>query len=149
MNLNVTTSQHKANENSFFSIEDSIVVIGDNKQKVNLKLITNVRLIKNRNLSFNFILFILSILCYSVSILFFDKYSLLQLPFLVITIAFIITAVFIRRFSYKLLINKGVYGFNEFLVSKNNLPFAESFIYILKNKRFYREDFSSLINHCA
>jgi hypothetical protein len=128
-------SLNKINEKFFFSIKDSVVFIETNGSKVNLNLdqITNVRLIKNRNLSVNLILLYLSIIFYFT--LLWNDYFVIQLMSVIIIITFIISAIFIKRFSYKLLVNKGVMGFSEFLVSKNNLLFVESFIYSIKNKK--------------
>lgn len=64
-----------------------------------------------------------------------NDYFVIQLMSVIIIITFIISAIFIKRFSYKLLVNKGVMGFSEFLVSKNNLLFVESLIDSIKNKK--------------
>lgn len=137
MDLESSSSENKNARNSFFSIKDSTIVLDSNGEKVILKLdqITNVRLIKNRNLSLNLILFYLSIVFYFIYIFFLKKQLFVQLTALLIVTALIISSISIKRFSYKLLVNKGVDGFNEFLVSKTNLPFAESFVSIFKNKK--------------
>jgi len=137
MVLDSTSSQNAANGNPFFSIEGTRVIIDSNGEKVNLNFdqITNVRLIKNRNLSLNLILFFVALIFYSCYILFFKNYFLIQVASLIIIISVIIASLFVKLFSYKLLVNKGVDGFNEFLVSKNNLPFAKSFVFIFKAKK--------------
>jgi hypothetical protein len=59
MDLGITSLQNKIRGNPCFSIEDSRVFIDANGDRVNLNFdqITNVRLIKNRNLSLNLVLF--------------------------------------------------------------------------------------------
>jgi hypothetical protein len=137
MDLESSSSENKNARNSFFSIKGSTIVLDSNGEKVNLKLdqITNVRLIKNRNLSLNLILFYLSIVFYFIYIFFLKKHLFVQLTALLIVTALIIASISIKRFSYKLLVNKGIDGFNEFLVSKTNLPFAESFVSIFKKQK--------------
>jgi hypothetical protein len=60
----------------------------------------------------------------------------------------IASPVFTRRFSCRLLVSKRIDGFNEFLVSKNNLRFAESFIF--KDKKGGKPvDHSGVFNYFA
>jgi hypothetical protein len=150
MGLEITSSQNVASDNSFFYMEGSHVFIVANGEKVNLNFdqITNVRLIKNRNLSLNLILFFVALLLYFYYILFFNNHFLIQVGLLILITSFIAASMFIKLFSYKLLVNKGVDGFNEFLVSKNNLPFAKSFVFKDRkgNKSYTR---SSIFNYVA
>lgn len=77
----------------------------------------------------NVILRHLSIIFYFVAFQFFDKHILIQLKFAIVVLLVILTSILTKRFSYKLLVNIGAGGFNEFLFSKNNLHCAESFIF--------------------
>jgi hypothetical protein len=152
MDLESASSQNVASDNSFFYMEGSHVFIVANGEKVNLNFdqITNVRLIKNRNLSLNLILFFVALLLYSYYILFFNNHFLIQVGLLILITSFIAASMFVKLFSYKLLVNKGVDGFNEFLVSKSNLPFANSFIYIFKDRKGDKSyTHSSIFNYVA
>jgi len=142
MVLDTTSSQIADNGNPFFYIQGSRLFIDCNGEKVNLNFdqITNVRLIKNRDLSLNLILFFVALFLYLCYIIFLNNHFLIQVASLIIITSVIIASLFIRLFSYKLLVNKGVDGFNEFLVSKKHLPFAKSFIFIFREIKGYDFD---------
>jgi hypothetical protein len=122
---------------SFFFIDDSVVVLGNNGEKVilNLSQITNIRIIKNRNLSLNLILLYLSVILCFITSQFLDKHISIQLTSSIGIALGILISIFVKRFSYKLLVNIGVGGFNEFLVTKGNLACAESFVSLFKKQK--------------
>lgn len=152
MGLDSTSSQNADNGNPFFYIQGSRLFIDCNGEKVNFNFdqITNVRLIKNRNVSLIRMLFFIAVIFYSCYILFFNNHFVMQLVSLCIITLVITSFLCIRPFSYKLLVNKGVDGFNEFLVTKKHLPFAKSFIFIFNEKKgceFHNK--TSIFNYVA
>lgn len=147
-----STSQNTDNGNPFFYIQGSLVIIDVNGEKANFNFdqITNVRLIKNRAVSLNRLLFFIVILFFSCYILFFNNHFLIQVASLFISTAVITSFLCIRPFSYKLLVNKGLDGFSEFLVPKKHLPFAKSFVFIFKEIKGYEiNNQSSIFNYVA
>jgi len=137
MGLDSTSSQNADNGNPFFYIEGSRVFIDANGQKVNLNFdqITNVRLIKKINVSLRRMLFFIAVIFFSAYILFFNNQSLFQVASLIIITSVITSFLSIKPFAYKLLVNIGVHGFKEFLVPKKHLAFAQSFVFIFKDKK--------------
>lgn len=134
MNLEIASFENTLDKNSLFFINDSTVVFESNGGKVNLYLdqITNVRVIKSRNLTLNLALLVSSIFFYLLGgKLFFsgDK------AFIIISFFIFLVSVFLRRFSCKLLINRGKYDFYEFVISKKNLHFAEHLASVIKAKK--------------
>jgi hypothetical protein len=125
MGLESTSSQNVASDNSFFYMEGSHVFIVANGEKVNLNFdqITNVRLIKNRNLSLNLILF-LALFLYSYYILFFNNLSYSSGTYFN---HFILAAPCLLNFSYKLLSIRLMIQW--VLVSKSNLPLRTLYLY--------------------
>jgi dolichol kinase len=116
MDLGITSLQNKIRGNSCFSIEDSRVFIDTNGDRVNLNFdqITNVRLIEKQEFITKSGLVFLAILFYSFCQLFFNEYFVVQLISLIIMCSSIASTVFTKRFSYRLLVNKRIDGFNEF-----------------------------------
>jgi hypothetical protein len=152
MGLDSTSSQNAVTRNPFFSIEGSRIFIDSNGEKVNLNFdqITNVRLIKKRNVSSNRMLIFIGVLFYFDYLLFFGNHFLIQVASLIIIISVIISFLCTRPFSYKLLVNIGVDGFNEFLVPKKYLAFAQSFVFIFKDKKGDKAyTHSSIFNYVA
>ncbi len=151
MGLDSTSLQRAASENPFFSIEGTRVFIDSNGEKINLNFdqITNVRLIKNRNLSLNLILFFVAGIFYSCYFLFFNNYFLIEVASIIIVTSVIVASLFIKLCSYKLLVNNGLNGFNEFLVPKKHLAFAQSFVFIFKDKKGDKSYSHSCIFNCV
>ncbi|MDI6031967.1 hypothetical protein QLS91_02665 [Flavobacterium sp. LB2P84] len=121
-------------ENSFLIVFESKVIFKNDKERINLSLnhISNIRIIKNRDLTTNIIISIFSALFYLLAIPPVNDKIVFQLFFLVyVSILFIIFSR-IKKYNYKLLINNGKFGFNEIIISENNLFYAKRFLAMFK-----------------
>jgi hypothetical protein len=134
MDLEMASFENNLDKNPLFSINDSTVVMEIDGEKVNFDLdqITNVRVIKFRDLTLNVFLLVSSISFYLLG---FKSFFVVDPVSLAISVILFGSSIFIRLFSYKLLINKGNYDFCELLVSKSNLLFAEHLASIIKAKK--------------
>jgi hypothetical protein len=118
----------------FFKVLDSNIIINNNGERIELKLdeISNIRIGKFRNLSVNILLFFSVILFYYLALPFLYSYSVVPIfSTLIIPLAILVTFS-IKKYTYKLLINTGVYGFNVFKISKKNVSSFEYFISMFK-----------------
>ncbi|MDI6045021.1 hypothetical protein [Flavobacterium yafengii] len=121
-------------ENSFFIAFESKVIFKNDKERINLSLnhISNIRIVKNRDLTTNIIISIFSALFYLIAIVPVNDKIVFQLLFLVyVSILFVIFSR-IKKYNYKLLINNGKFGFNEIIISENNLFYAKRFLTMFK-----------------
>lgn len=126
--------------NAFFTIHDSQVIFHFKRDeiKVDLNLISNVRIIKKRVFFTNVVLSVLGLSFHNFIAEHFSIYS--SFIFWPIIIAVTVIASFsIKQFSYKLLINKGQIGFDELSVSGKNVIYAQYFMLIYKNSRSENE----------
>jgi hypothetical protein len=151
------TDKFKKNHNVklFFTIVDSNLTIDSEGQKTdfNLNQISNVRIIKKRNLTPNFLILI------GVFISYFSFLSsqniddrLKNFTLMLIVLGVLVSFLF-KHYSYKLLINKKNYCFNEFKISKQNLNIAQSFVSMFKNNNttLYvnsKKESSSYLSEC-
>lgn len=134
MDLEMASFENCLDKNPLFLIYDSTLVMVINGEKVNLEIdqITNIRVIKFRDLTLNVVLLFLSISFYIVGG---ERFFLVDLVSITISLFLFAISIFLRRFSCKLLINKGNYGFCEFVISKNKLVFAEHLASVIKAKK--------------
>ena len=137
MNVNFVAANKTENileENPFFIAFESKVIFKNDKERINLPLnhISNIRIVKNRDLTTNIIISILSALFYLIAIAPVNDKIVFQLFFLVyVSILFLIFSL-IKKYNYKLLINNGKFGFNEIIISENNLFYAKRFLAMFK-----------------
>ena len=137
MNVNFVAANKTENileENPFFIAFESKVIFKNDKERINLPLnhISNIRIVKNRDLTTNIIISILSALFYLIAIAPVNDKIVFQLFFLVyVSILFVIFSL-IKKYNYKLLINNGKFGFNEIIISENNLFYAKRFLAMFK-----------------
>lgn len=132
--------------NPFFTIHDSQVIFHfkGEEMKVDLNLISNVRIIKKRVFFTNVVLCVLGLSFHNFIADHFSIYS--SFIFWTVVIAVTVFASFsIKQFSYKLLINKGQIGFDELSVSEKNVIYAQYFMLIYKNSRSKNEDSLPLV----
>lgn len=150
-NCTTTTKIEKVlEENSLFIISESKVIFINTTIVISLNQISNSRLIKNRDLSLNIIMLVFSALLYLMGLPSVNFDAIFQCLILGLILISLILAFCIKSYSYKLLINKNIYGFNEIIVNKKNLHFAGIFISkfpdstILKTKVEQEFDYQSL-----
>ena len=120
MNLEMSSFENSMDKNPLFLINDSTLVMEINGEKVNLDIdqITNVRVIKFRDLTLNVVLLIASI---SFCLLWVESFFVVDIVPVAISLFLFTFSIFTRRFSCKLLINIRKCAFYEFVISKNNL----------------------------
>ncbi len=136
----------KIDKNPFFTITTSQVIFHFKAEelKLDLNLISNVRIIKKRVFYVNILLAALGfIFCYFIAVYYLFYSSLILLPILISVI--ILASFSIKQFSYKLLINNGESGFKELSISKKNVIYAQYFILLYKKNRSENEDLLSVI----
>lgn len=134
MHLEMASFENRLDKNPLFSINDSTVVMEINGEKLNLHLnqITNVRIVKCRDLTLNVVLLFSFISFYLTGG---ERFFSVHLVSIIITIFLFAISIFTRRFYYKLLINKRNYGFYEFVIPKSNLVFAEHLASVINAKK--------------
>jgi hypothetical protein len=118
-------------ENNFIIYSETKVIINTKKQLFEffLKDISNVRILKRRNLYPNIIAFYIILIITSASILttktndifFFLINIFIVLVLLIITFS-------LKKYNHMLLINKGKYGFSEIILHKENIQNANKFL---------------------
>lgn len=135
-NFNIPNNIEKVvEENPLLILLESKIIIKNKKERIGIYLsqISNVRVIKNRDLTLSILVLVNSILFY---LLVLSPMNLnLEFSFLSITIFSILFVIsfFIKKYNYKLLINQGKFGFNEITISKSNKIHAENFVSKFKN----------------
>lgn len=113
-------------ENEFFIMSESKVVFKNSNTTLSLKQISNSRLIKNRDYTVNILVLVFAVLFYLMVLQ--PLYLSAVFDCLIFPLILIAVLSCIKNYSYKLLINRNNYAFNEIIVSKKNLHFAGIFI---------------------
>ena len=91
-----------------------------------LNQISNSRLIKKRDFTANIIVLVFSVLFYVMVLQ--PLYLSTKFESLILALILISAVSGTKNYSYRLLINKTNYDFNEIIVSKENLHFAKIFL---------------------
>lgn len=129
-------------KNPFYAIKASEVIFSLKKDeeelRLDLNLISNVRIIKNRVFSLNLLFTSIGLLiCYFIKE-FLEIYIIPYfLPAVIWGILFLSFSY--KQFSHKLLINKQYLGFHELKVSRKNIVYAYYFLSLYKKRRIYKE----------
>lgn len=109
---------------------ESKVIIKNNNEKIEFDLsqISNIRIIKKRNLIINITLFSIAVVFYLNIMELKNVGSLLMYLSLLVFSFLLVIAYWFKSYTYTLLINKGLFGFKEISLSKNNIQYAENFM---------------------
>lgn len=137
MNLNISSTEKNCEGGDFFTLQDSAVTLDNNgiPVRISINQITNVRLIKQRNLALNVFAFLSSMLIFVSCLRFFTSHYYVQAFLVLLIISLLIVSFFVKRYTYKLLINKGKGEYNELQITKNNLTCARYFMSLVKEKK--------------
>jgi Na+/glutamate symporter len=116
-------------ENPFLILLESYVIIKNDKKRIRISLsqISNIRVVKNQDLTITILTCTFSALLYVLFLAPLNLHFAFQFLYFVILSFFIIISHSLKNYSYKLLINKGKFGFAEIAISKNNIRHAENF----------------------
>lgn len=123
-------------ENPFLTILESAVIFKtyNDKIRISLNQISNVKIIKSRDTTPNFILLVFTAVFMLLSKSIFQKLNFINESLYIIFISILLVVTFsIKNFTYKLLINRGKIGFNEIRISKSNVFYAEKFVNKFEN----------------
>lgn len=117
-------------ENNFFILSESTIIFKNDNQriKINLDQTTNVRLIKNRDFKINIIVILLAALFYLTVLQTINLDAIFQNFIVALLTISVIVNTLLRNYSYQLLINNKYNNYQEILVSKTNLYYAEIFL---------------------
>lgn len=117
-------------ENPFLILLESHVLIKNDKKRicVSLSQISNIRVVKNTDLTITILTFNFSALLYLLFLAPLNLHFAFHFLCFVILSFFIIISHSLKNYSYKLLINKGKFDFAEIAISKNNIGHAENFV---------------------
>jgi hypothetical protein len=126
MSTNTTKIEKTLEENSLFVISESKVTFKNCDTVINLNQILSSRLIKKRDFTANIMVLVFSGLFYVMIVQ--PLYLSTIFESLIVALILIYVLSCIENYSYRLLINKNNYDFNEIIVSKENLPFAKIFL---------------------
>lgn len=135
-NFNISNNIEKVvEENPLLILLESKVIIKNKRERIgiNLSQISNVRLIKNRNLTLSVLVLVHFILFYFLVLSPMKFHFAFSLMFITILSILFVISFFIKNYTYKLLINQGKFGFNEITISKTNSIHAENFVSKFKN----------------
>ena len=123
---NTTKIEKVLEENSLFVISESKVTFKNCDVVIDLNQISNSRLIKKRDFTANIILLVFSVLFYEIFLQ--PLYLSTIFESLILALILISLVSCVEKYSYRLLINKTNYDFNEIIVSEENLHFAKIFL---------------------
>ncbi|MFV8359476.1 hypothetical protein [Flavobacterium sp. LS1P3] len=149
MSTNTAKTEKTLEENSLFIISESKVTFKNCDTVINLNQILNSRIIKKRDFTANIMVLVFSVLFYVMIVQ--PLYLSTIFESLIVALILIYVLSCVENYSYRLLINKTNYDFNEIIVSKKNLYFAGRFISkfpdstLLKTKVEQEFDYQSLI----
>ena len=124
--INTIKNEKVLEENSFFTISESKVIFKNYQAVIILNQISNVRLIKKRDFKANIIVLVFSVLFYVMVVS--PLYLSTIFESIILALILICLMCWIENYSYRLLINKMDYDFNEIIVGKKNLHFARVFL---------------------
>lgn len=118
----------------FFTIVDSNITFQNKGEKIGLNLnqISNARIIKRRNLIPNIFVLAIALMINFSLLSSYNADNRYKDIFLILIVLAVIASFSIKHYSYRLLINKNNYCFNEFSISKQNLGRAQSFVSMFK-----------------
>ena len=128
---NSNTTEKILEINPFFTILESTVIFKTYNDRISIYFdqISNARIIKNRDTKPNILLLVSTGLFYLLSkSLFLDLNFVLKSLYIMVIFVLLITIFSIKNFTYKLLINVGEIGFNEFPISQRNVNHAKNFV---------------------
>lgn len=118
-------------EKNFIICSETKLIIKNKKQVVEFFLadISNVRILKRRNIYPNIITFYLILIITSTRILTAESNdNIFFIINILIVLVLLIFTFFLKNYNYKLLINKGKYGFSEIILQKKNIENANKFL---------------------
>lgn len=151
--------EKKLEENCFFILSESEILFKNDNQRISLNLnqIIDIRLIKNRDFTINIVFVVFAALFYFAVLHPLNIISIFQYLIVTLVAIFIIVMSCLKNYSYKLLINKNSYSYNEIMVSKKNLYYAKVLLSrfpsssLLKNKveQKFAFDYYHLDQHIA
>ena len=142
-------------KNPYFKLCDSHLEIRHKGENVIFRVdsVSNVRCLKKRNFTINFLLLFCTLLSYSLLADFLDKsiYNIFFM-FVIFTVLSIIS-LSIKNFTNVLWIEMGVFHFREFKISKKQSAHAKQFVSTFKRKYHnnkYKNDLDLLnVNHSS
>ncbi|MFE3870042.1 hypothetical protein ACFX5F_02265 [Flavobacterium sp. ZS1P70] len=126
MSTNTIKIEKDLEENSLFVISESKVTFKNCDAVIDLNQISNSRLIKKRDFTANIIVLVFAVFFYLMVLQ--PLYLSTTFESLILALILIFVVSCIENYSYRLLINKTNYDFNEIFVSKENLHFAKIFL---------------------
>ena len=154
-----TNTEKVLEENYFFILSESKIIFKNDNQRLSLHLdqISNIRLIKKRDFTVNIIVAVFSSFFYIIVLHPVNFNTIFQYLIAALLGIFVIVGSLTKNYSYKLLINKNNYDYNEIVVSKKNLYFAKIFLNkfpassLTKNnaKQKFVFDYQNLEKHVA
>lgn len=124
--MNINISHNVMKENPLYFISESKLVFKKKNVTVNLSQITDLRLIKFRSFRLNIIILALF---YMLGIIL-SPYLKLDIVLFNLIFGFVplLCSFYIKRYSYKLLINENNCNYNEIVVNRDNLNLAKMLI---------------------
>ncbi|MFV5685687.1 hypothetical protein ACM55I_09565 [Flavobacterium sp. GB2R13] len=144
MEINFKTSNNTETileENPLLIILESKVIFKTDSDRISICLdqISNVRIIKNTDLTANILVLLFTVFLYLLLKLEFQDLNFIsQSLYITLISILIVITLSIENYSYKLLINKGKFGFNEITISKKNLLHAKNFVTKFENKNILK-----------
>lgn len=137
---NINKIEKVIEENPLIILLESKIIIKNEKQRIEFYLsqISNVRVIKKRNLALNGILLIITGMFYLSKITSKIETNISTLVSIFLTLILFTISCSFKSYNYKLLINKGIIGFSEIAISEKNIQHAESFARKFKKDKCHK-----------
>lgn len=136
------TKENIIEENPFLMILESKVIFKTkyNKTDICLKQISNVRIIKYRDITINIVVLLSIAFFYLLfKTIFLDLNFVLKCLYVVANLILVILTLSVENFTYKLLINVDNLGFYEIPISKRNIVYAKNFISKLEKTNTFKD----------
>lgn len=130
-NFNISHNIGKVvEENPLLILLESKVIIKNKKDRIGIDLchISNVRVIKNRDLTLSILMLVNFSLFYLLVLSPMNLKFAFSFLFITIFAILFVISLLIKKYTYKLVINQGKFRFNEITISKTNSVHAENFI---------------------